>query len=61
VLTYSQAFGGKGAISAASFSDDGQFLFVGYADGTFAVATDPESRWQVINSNIQRSPLLNTV
>lgn len=57
--TMSMALTTHGAISSLWFSDDSQFLFIGSEDGSFSIATDPESRWKMMQSNMLKTPLLS--
>jgi WD40 repeat protein len=39
----------KGAVKSLWFSEDFQYLFVGYEDGSFSVAMDAESKWKMLS------------
>ena len=47
-----------GAITSLCFSEDYQFLLIGSENGTFSIATDPDMRWQVLQTAFQKLPLL---
>lgn len=46
-----------GAITSLWFTEDYQFLLIGSKDGHFTVLTDPEARWRVLHSALQKVPL----
>ena len=37
---------------------DQQFMLLGSEDGSFSVALDAEARWKILQSTIDKSPLL---
>lgn len=47
-----------GRITSLCFSEDYQFLLIGSEDGTFSIGTDPEMRWQVLQTAFNKLPLL---
>jgi hypothetical protein len=50
-----------GTVTSIWVAQDQQFLFVGSADGTFTVLTDPEERWRLLHAAISKAPILGAL
>lgn len=46
------------AVRVLIASIDRQFLLLGSEDGSFSIALDAEARWKILQSTLDKSPLL---